>query len=155
MVMGQTAWWTYVVMAQQPDVLPPSSPIVVDDGLPTVYVTILGFALTLLTSLVGIFAQLFREGRNRKWEKEDRDRTAAMLATKVVSTASDVAVKVEQTAQAAATQTQTLIDKVEENTALTKEAAAKADGAYNEANALNQKIAVLTKQFMDNGTRHE
>jgi len=92
--------------------------------------TTIGQLLLFCTTVLGFGIQIYREKRNRQWDLEDRERARVVLA----KTAEIVAVETDM-------KQQKVIQKIEENTELSR-------GAFKEANDVNQKL--LTMQSMIN-----
>jgi hypothetical protein len=88
-----------------------------------------GQLILFLTTIAGFAIQLFREWRNRKWDLEDRERARKELAEKVES-AQTLAISKQKE----------MLDKIEENTNISRE-------AFTEANGVNQKLLLLQNQL--------
>ncbi len=88
--------------------------------------TAIGQLIIFLTTIAGFIFTLYRENRNRRWDREDREQKAVQLAAKV---------------EAAHT---AISDKIDENTMISRE-------AFKEANDVNRKIATLTEAVRDSG----
>lgn len=84
--------------------------------------TILGQLLLFLTTIGGFAIQIYREKRNRQWDLEDRMMARQELAEKVATTH------------------QKVIEKIEENTELSRV-------AFSEANDVNGKLLEISSQF--------
>ena len=128
-----------------------------------------------VTSVFGsaavVLAQMFREGRQRRWDEQDRARLAqqlrddtAALALKGAADAAQLAGRVRDdhvalTATIVAGQAraeenrQAVTAAIAENTALTQEASANAKEAYHEANSVNNKIAAVGLQRIEEDRR--
>jgi hypothetical protein len=109
---------------------------VVVDEVPSVgafdhWPTIVGQLVILVTTIAGFLYNIYRENRNRRWDIEDRERVRR-----------DISEKVDQSKRELASATlathHTLIEKIDENTEVSKQ-------AFHEANDVNQKIANLAK----------
>ena len=115
------------------------------------YVIIATTVAGLVTTVATFAFQIYRENRNRRWDKEDRDETAKALAAtaikeaervaeRVVSEAHAVAEKVLKEAKMVATQANTerakLAEMIKENTEISTQ-------AFKEANTVNHKIESL------------
>jgi uncharacterized coiled-coil DUF342 family protein len=87
-------------------------------------------AATLLGFIAREIINWLNKGRDQRWKIEER-----RLA-------------LEETKQAVQQNTKAVVQKIEENTGITKEAVVKADTAYNEANQHNRKFAEF-KQELD------
>ena len=74
-----------------------------------------------LTTISTLIYQGYSRSRDRRWDQQDR--ALAALAD--------------------ADHRQTLMDKLKENTDVTKDAGLKADAAYKEANQVNMKLAAI------------
>ena len=88
--------------------------------------------ITFLTVLAGFIYQLYRETRQRKWDKEDRDEVKRQLLLNSHVLETKVAETKEQTLAAIA-----------DNTLHTIEVKQEARAAYREANAVNLKLASI------------
>ena len=118
----------------------------------TQLVIALGTLLTGFGAAAAIFVSLYREARNRKWEREDRERLAQELLNKTQASADLVRAELVQ-AQHATAQTTTkavaaITEQIQANTALTVEAKDAAREAYAEANSVNGKIARLQSDLV-------
>lgn len=76
--------------------------------------------VTLASVIAGYLYTLYREKRNRQWDLEDRQRTAAGLASTVLQTEQNLAQHTQY-------QQDQLMSKIEQNTAITKQIHAKAN----------------------------
>jgi hypothetical protein len=123
-----------VVAAQQP----PSPPQSLADGY--LSAPAVGQIILFLTTVLGFVITIYRENRNRRWDLEDRERTAKALVAQVDTVSKTLATKTAASHDALAT-------KIDENTELTATAISKASDAYKEANDVNQKLARLTELF--------
>jgi hypothetical protein len=124
----------------------------VGDNTPTatnqnvILITTIGGFLTLIATQ--IFA-IWRESRNRKWDLADREAArrevrqhAETQRLETIQTAIDLA-KVSNINR------QHLVDHIEQNTAITKEAKKTAEAAYIAANNFNERLESLRKQLTD------
>ena len=109
----------------------------------TQLVVALGTLLTGLAAAGAIFVALYRESRNRKWEKEDRERLAQDLVNKTQASADLVRSELVQAQRIAVHNTDEITKQIGANTQLTAEAKDAANLAYKEANHVNLKIAEL------------
>lgn len=93
--------------------------------------TLLGQVLLFLTTLAGFAFQAWREARNRRWAKEERE---------------DLAKKVEE-------QRQELTSKIDENTVLTARGVEASREAIRVGNNFNAKLQVVMGRFDALGDR--
>lgn len=84
--------------------------------------TAVGQFLLFLTTIFGFGIQLYREHRNRQWDLKDRADARIQLAKKVENAH------------------QTVLEKIEENTVISRE-------AFTEANSVNVKLLKLSEQI--------
>lgn len=110
------------VAALSPDTVP-SLGGVVSEG------TLYGQALIFLTTFLGFAIQIYREKRNRRWDLEDRERARLEIAAKVESVAAVTASRQEH-----------VLQKIAENTAISRV-------AFNEANNVNTKLLKLAEMI--------
>lgn len=105
-----------------------------DGGTGTIIAVVLSAAFTLI-------AQIYREGRQRKWDQEDRK----ILAVKVDASAKALETTVRRASDGLALKatkdTSSLLSAVES-------VGHKADSAYKEANHVNNKISDLNAQLL-------
>jgi hypothetical protein len=87
--------------------------------------TTLGQVALALITLAGFGLQMWKESRNRKWDLEDRERARKELEMKVT--------EAQQTAVVA---NEAVIQKIDENTEISR-------NAFKEANNTNQKLLEL------------
>lgn len=139
-----------IALAQGP--VAPSSTTSVDTT------TIVGQAIILVTTVAGFWYNIYRENRNRRWDKEDRElaRNALVETVKeqrveVVQKVADVAKEVEQKVAAVG---DTLVAKADQQhsevSAAIAENTEKTDQAIKvsqEANHLSRKIAELARAY--------
>lgn len=136
-----------VALAQQP-----APVIAAADNDTAVTIALIGFFSTLVALLI----QMWREARNRRWDREDRAASRAeiraatiLLKREAVQTATEIAklTKTELTKlQALIAEVQSEhIAAIRENTALTAEIGAKADAAYDSANNFAAKLAAIQR----------
>lgn len=107
----------------------------------------------LITGLLTVVIPLYREQRNRRWDLEDRERTARDLAAKTQAAADLVRSEVVAAQQLVTKQTDMLRDRISDNTDLTSQAKDAAHQAYQEANHVNLKIAALQQDIVAIGSR--
>lgn len=100
---------------------------------------VVGQVLTLITILVGIFAQYVREKRQRRWDLEDRKAQRAKLELASTAMTDTVAVQHQETRALIADNTV----KTEAAAAAACEGVTAAREAYTEANHVNLKLEAL------------
>lgn len=107
----------------------------------------------VITGLLTVVVPLYREQRNRRWDLEDRERTARDLAVKTQAAADLVRSEVVAAQNLVSRQTEILSTKIADNTDLTAQAKDAAHQAYQEANHVNLKIAALQQDIVAISTR--
>lgn len=103
------------------------------EGSPETLTTVLGQALILITTISGFAYTLYRESRQRRWDLEDRARARKDLAATLVGH------EKAQIERAAAVK-DVILDKIDENTQISRE-------AFKEANDVNRKIEQIGRQI--------
>ncbi len=142
-----------VLQAQAPT---PLVPVIVGmtDSV-SVVVLVAGQSVIFLTTIIGLLASWFRENRNRRWDLEDRSALAVKVQSQVDHTRMALHDKTEEVRVQTAQQAHKLIQKIDENTEISR-------GAFAEANAVNlkllevkQEIARLTNMFLTDTHQRE
>ena len=110
---------------------------------------IAGIVTLILTNMF----TLWRDSRNRKWDKEDRELArkeaalrAQMQRTEMIYTAAELAKLTKKNRDI-------MIAEIERNTELTQETNVKAEAAFREANNFNQKIENLKRAVLASGAQ--
>jgi hypothetical protein len=93
-----------------------------------------GQTIIFATTVLGFSIQLFREWRNRKWDLEDRERARKDLEVKVTAVAATAKVANEA-----------VMNKIDENTEISRGAFKEANNAYEAANHSKQQILELSR----------
>jgi hypothetical protein len=93
-----------------------------------------GQTIIFATTVLGFSIQLFREWRNRKWDLEDRERARKDLEVKVTAVAATAKVANEA-----------VMNKIDENTEISRGAFKEANNAFEAANNSNQKLLELSR----------
>ncbi len=105
---------------------------------------LIGQLVIFLTTLAGIITAIYRENRNRRWDKEDRAAAREEQNRKIEATARNVASEAlhvaEELAHHADVQQREILDKVQASADVSER-------TFKEANAFNQKLYNITAQF--------
>ena len=99
-------------------------------------------AVTVIVSAVlTVMAQIYREGRQRRWDQEDRARLAGELATKVEAQRAFLSENLAKDRQQRTDNHDRSMDAI-------RGAAAAGDAAFKEANHVNNKISDLNARLL-------
>jgi uncharacterized protein involved in exopolysaccharide biosynthesis len=105
--------------------------------------TIAGFASLLATHLF----QFYREGRNRRWDLQDRMSARQEMRNHAETQRVETLKTAIELARVSNINREHLLGAIKENTELTSEAGAKAEAAYTSANNFNEKLESLHREL--------
>lgn len=113
----------------------------------------------LMTTIAGVvsmlatqFFAMYREGRNRKWDLQDRQQARAEMRMHAETQRLETMQTAIELARVSSINKEHLLGAIKENTLITTESATKAQAAYSAANDFNAKLEALQRQLQGMAT---